>query len=230
MIAQVIIGNNTNIMSVKADIYKSADMTESVNSQPYLSKRISLRMVGAGGTIVQPNNEPVYVRLYYTEAEMDALMAASPGSTPASFAVVKTNGVDCGTGYSGTDAATMNTSFNPAGCAGENGYFEFFTGSFSTFVNYYRLRQVDLDGTETLSEVREVTISGASRLIAYPNPATDRIALKGFSGGTVSVVDMQGKTILRNTLPEFGSLDVSNLPAGVYLLRAGEESIRWVKQ
>ncbi|TXF89411.1 T9SS type A sorting domain-containing protein [Neolewinella aurantiaca] len=310
VIAQVIIGSNTNIAAVRATVYKSAEMTELVRGQAYLSKRINLEMLDAGDNVVQPNTDPIYVRLYYTEAEIAALTAASPGSSPATFTVFKTSDTDCGAGYSGANALGMNTSFHSTGCTGEDAYLEFFTGQFSTFylfateailpvemtsfeahaddkqravlnwstatesgssrfdvehssdgrtfryvgavagagesyeerryeylhpspvsgINYYRLRQVDLDGTETLSDVREVTITGPVKLVAYPNPATDILSLRGFTGGSVSVVDMQGRTVLRTTLSEFGSLNVAELATGVYLLRTGEESIRWIKQ
>jgi len=310
MIAQVIIGNNTNITGVKADIYKSTAATEDANGQAYLSKRISLLMTGAGGSVVQPNTDPVYVRLYYTDNEFVALSNASPGSTPLTWTIVKTSDLDCGDGYSGMNATAMNTTFINDGCSGEDGYFEFFTGSFSTFylfandailpveltafdaratekqqvqldwktatesgnshfeiehstdassfmylgavagagdaiqeqrydflhetpadgVNYYRLRQVDLDGTETLSEVREVTITAPDQLSIFPNPTTDQLSVKGFTGGPVRVLDLQGRTVLSQNLPEFGSLRVEALPAGIYLLQAGTETLRWVKR
>jgi hypothetical protein len=310
IIGQVIIGSNTNIASVKASIYKSTNMTEDVNGQHYLSKRIDLKMVGPGGTQVQPNTEQIYVRLYYTEAELDALMAASPGSNSSTFTIVKTSDTDCGNGYSGTNASAMNTSFNGTGCAGEDAYFEFFTGTFSTFylfavdailpveltefearevekqrvqldwqttietdnshfevehsidgrtfnvlgevagagnsteeqaygylhktpvvgLNYYRLRQVDYDGTATLSDVREVNISGVATLSLYPNPAVDEIRIKGFSGGSVRIIDQQGRTVLQRNLSEFEGLNVQSLSAGVYVVQTENETLRFIKQ
>ncbi|MFT6001104.1 MAG: hypothetical protein ACI81P_003572 [Neolewinella sp.] len=261
-------------------------MTENVNGQRYLSKRIDLKMIGPGGIQVHPNNEPVYVRLYYTEAEIDALMAASPGANSSTFTIVKISDSDCGNGYSGINASAMNTSFNDAGCAGEDAYFEFFTGTFSTFylfavdailsveltefdarevekqrvqldwqtvvetnnshfevahsvdgrafqilgevagagnsteeqaygylhetpvvgLNYYRLRQVDYDGTATLSEVREVNISGVTALSVYPNPTVDELRIKGFTGGPIRIIDQQGRMVLQRNLTEFEGL------------------------
>ncbi len=309
MIAQVIIGNNTNITSVIANIYKSVEMTEEENGLHYLSKRIDLKMIGPGGNQVQPNNEPIYVRLYYTEAELGALMAASPGSNSSTFTIVKTSDTDCGTGYSGTNAREMNVSFNGTGCAGEDAYFEFFTGSFSTFylfannailpveltefnarevdkqrvqldwqttietdnshfevthstdgrtfevlgevagagnstaeqaygflhktpavgLNYYRLRQVDYDGTESLSKIREVNISGIPTLSLYPNPTVDALRIKGFAGGPVRVIDQQGRRVLQRNLAEFEPLSVQALPAGVYVVQIKNEALRFVK-
>lgn len=68
------------------------------------------------------------------------------------------------------------------------------------------------------------------KLFVFPNPATNQVSVRGFAGGSVSIIDMQGKTVIRTTLPSSGSLDVSAFPAGVYLLRVGGKSIRWLKQ
>ncbi len=204
----------------------------------------------------------------------------------------------------------MITTFNSFGCSGEDGYFEFFTGSFSTFYlfateaslpvemteftarevekqrvqlnwitatetdnshfevehstdgrtfsflgevagagnafeeqgydflhlnpaageNFYRLRQVDLDGTETLSEVRVVDVSAALSLSVYPNPTAAQLRIKGFAGGSVQVLDAQGRMVLERELSAHAALNVSALPAGAYLLRAGGDVVRWVKR
>ncbi len=310
LIGQVIIGSNTNIAKVQASVYKSANMTETASGEGLLSKRIDLKMLDAGDNVVQPNTEQIYVRLYYTAAEIAALSAASPGTDTGTFSVTKTSNGDCGSGYTGENATAMNTTFHSFGCAGEDGYYEFFTGSFSTFYlfateailpvemtvftahevekqrvqlnwatatetnnnyfavehstdgrafvevgevagagngfetqgyaflhldptvgqNFYRLRQVDFDGTETLSELRIVNVSSAGSLSVFPNPTTDELGIKGFSGGPVEVINMQGSRVLQGQLNENARLDVRRLPAGAYVLRAGGVSLRWVKR
>ncbi len=310
IIAQVLIGNNTNIASVKASIFKSGSTTENFNGLPFLSKRINLLLLNGSGMAVQPNNEPVYVRLYYTESEMDALMAAAGAANPNNFTVVKTSNNDCGSGYTGQNATGMNTTRASFGCAGEDAYFEFFTGSFSTFylfaadavlpvelttfnarevekqkvrldwvtasetdnlhfqvehstdgrtfsalgavagagnsvteqayeylhetpvvgVNYYRLRQVDIDGTETLSEVREVNLSGSPELAVFPNPTAAELRVKGFAGGPVKIINQQGQVVLQRYLGELEPLEVSHLPSGLYLLQLPAANLRWIKR
>jgi len=107
----------------------------------------------------------------------------------------------------------------------------FFTDEFAlSGTNYYRLRQVDLDGTETLSEVREVTISALDQLSVFPNPATDQLSVKGFTSGPVRVLDLQGRTVISQNISAFETLKISELPSGIYLLQAGKETVRWVKQ
>jgi len=95
--------------------------------------------------------------------------------------------------------------------------------------NYYRLDQVDLDGTATYSGIKEVTVAETtSGLQLSPNPADGVVYLS--LGGNVSgslqvrLLDVQGRT-LRNWVfekPEGAwnqSLDVSGLSAGSYFIQ-----------
>ncbi len=95
--------------------------------------------------------------------------------------------------------------------------------------NYYRLRQVDLDGTASLSEVRQVTIANHQQLILYPNPATSQLYLTGFAGGSVRVLDSRGRVVLERSLAPGEPLALGSLARGVYLLRVAGTVVRWVK-
>ncbi|NVO30567.1 right-handed parallel beta-helix repeat-containing protein [Hymenobacter lapidiphilus] len=94
---------------------------------------------------------------------------------------------------------------------------------------YYRLRQVDTDGTEALSEVQAVRFAlTASKLIdVYPTPATAtqdaKLDLSGAPAGTyqVTLVDMTGR-VLRTSRQNGGTvqeLQLTNLPTGTYLVQ-----------
>jgi uncharacterized repeat protein (TIGR01451 family) len=100
----------------------------------------------------------------------------------------------------------------------------------------YRLRQVDMDGTEHLSAVVEVRLGpdlASQRPVWYPNPANGHVVVKyaPAQGNTrVRVTDLQGKTI-QNTafepaqLAEGFRVSLEGLSKGVYLmeLTTGEE-------
>ncbi|MEO0731262.1 MAG: T9SS type A sorting domain-containing protein, partial [Bacteroidota bacterium] len=309
LVAQVIIGGNNNIKNVGGSVFKTDSDLDNLNGTPFVSKRIDLTMLDGALNEVQPASEPVYVRLYYTEAELRALRNVVSGTPPSDFVVVKSDVTDCGPGYEGLNAVGMNATFTALDC-NRGGYYEFFTGRFSTFylfpseailpvelssftahalpkqqaqlnwttqtetgnshfvverstdghtfthlgavagagesssekwytfqdenalagVNYYRLRQVDFDGTESLSEVRVVTFAGGSDLTVYPNPATGELWLSDFTGGPISVMDAAGREVLSTRLAEGEALPVSHLAPGMYLLRAGEMVVGWVKR
>ncbi|MGI4864754.1 MAG: T9SS type A sorting domain-containing protein [Janthinobacterium lividum] len=92
---------------------------------------------------------------------------------------------------------------------------------------YYRLRQVDLDGTATFSPVRTVSFTAAAAtsvvLSLYPNPAQASTTLELSqlpTTGTYQVVllDATGRTVRSATLggglPQ--PLDISDLATGSY--------------
>lgn len=92
-------------------------------------------------------------------------------------------------------------------------------------VSYYRLKQTDFDGTYAYSRIIAVELKGFVESIAtFPNPATDQIIVKldhaplqpyGFE-----LLQNNGQVIKEGML--YGpatTLDVSQLTAGIYLLR-----------
>ena len=91
-------------------------------------------------------------------------------------------------------------------------------------INYYRLKQVDYDLRSKLYPVRTVKFSADElvHLTIFPNPATDKITLKGNSANALSyrVINSQGQVILRKNLntQSLISVDVSALKSGQYYL------------
>lgn len=92
---------------------------------------------------------------------------------------------------------------------------------------YYRLRQVDLDGTFTYSPVRSVRFGGAGALAIgiYPNPTTagttlDLASLPATDTYQVRVLDAVGRQVRLATLPggQASPLDLGSLAAGTYQL------------
>ena len=96
--------------------------------------------------------------------------------------------------------------------------------------SYYRLRQVDTDGSFAYSEVRVVQLTGAG-LTLYPNPAAGRAAtLTGAAPGQpVHVLDALGRPVLTTGADATGAALLrlpAGWPAGVYLVRAGQQALR----
>nr|HRD06309.1 SdrD B-like domain-containing protein [Saprospiraceae bacterium] len=98
------------------------------------------------------------------------------------------------------------------------------------FTYYYQLRQVDFDGTSTLSDI--ITIKLDQQIVRnvdmYPNPANELVNIKidGKAGDQIKgyLMDNTGKlvTTIVNTLlnqnTEMFKFDVTNIPSGVYMV------------
>ena len=104
---------------------------------------------------------------------------------------------------------------------------------------YYRLRQVDLDGSSEYSPVRTVAFgvgaAGPAGFVLFPNPAQQRVGLQlGLaSAGTISLTDLAGRVILRQTI-EAGatqpSLDLSTLATGIYVVQVLQNGQRFTQK
>ena len=97
---------------------------------------------------------------------------------------------------------------------------------------YYRLRQVDADGTVAYSPVQVVTrpAAAAAPLQAYPNPARggEYVRVPGATAA-LRVFDGTGQLVRTQPAPAAGAeavLPLAGLPAGLYLLRCGAGSQR----
>jgi hypothetical protein len=95
---------------------------------------------------------------------------------------------------------------------------------------YYRLRQVDQDGSAHYSPVRTVAQAAASAGLAlYPNPAPGGAAtlLGAMPGTTVTVLDALGRSVATAPADASGTATLpGGLPAGVYVVRAGQQALR----
>lgn len=96
-----------------------------------------------------------------------------------------------------------------------------------TGVSYYRLRQVDYDGTYEFSTVRSVSLKAAQifTLSVYPNPTQGsevNLLAQGIPQGeqaTLLVTDMAGKTVIKQPLQESKTiLQTTNLRPGMYVI------------
>jgi hypothetical protein len=107
-------------------------------------------------------------------------------------------------------------------------------------INYYRLLQVDFDGTESVSKTVSVNFDarGQNKFKVYPTLVKDNITveIEGDSKSEISVSDLTGRAILtQNTEgPSAQVLNLGALPNGLYILsvRSNEsfESVKIYKQ
>ena len=99
-------------------------------------------------------------------------------------------------------------------------------------LNYYRLKQIDFDGTSTLSKISLVEYLSETVQL-YPNPAQSSMTLTfvdpAVNDATIEVRNSIGQTIPVNfqKLNQYQWLiDTENLPAGVYILTIIQPNLR----
>lgn len=91
-------------------------------------------------------------------------------------------------------------------------------------INYYRIKQKDVDGTSTLLADDAVSFSlDEGKIEIWPNPI-DKVMKLGFTAGKyqhLSLTDINGKKLLKQNLSKTQSetkIDMSNRPKGVYVV------------
>ena len=80
--------------------------------------------------------------------------------------------------------------------------------------NYYRLKQVDFDGAYDYSEIVSAALRGSGSLTMSPNPVNDILYLA--PGTEIRIFDQLGRMVF-STLVSGNSIDISNLPSGLYI-------------
>jgi hypothetical protein len=100
---------------------------------------------------------------------------------------------------------------------------------------YYRLRQVDVDGTAAYSPVRTVALAGKATagLSLVPNPARATTLAGAAAGASVQVFDATGRCVLTATADAAGTAALllpAGLATGVYVVRTGAQVVRLMVQ
>jgi hypothetical protein len=88
--------------------------------------------------------------------------------------------------------------------------------------NFYRLRQVDLDGKFNYSIVQQLDFGYADKPVQiYPNPVGDRLHIDAGDHGnlrSVRICDLSGKEVFRSSEAALSEIDFSRQTQGTYLL------------
>ena len=126
-----------------------------------------------------------------------------------------------------TDGRTFEEigRLNGQGNSNTSEYYELWHRQPHSGINYYRLRQVDFDGTTTYYGVVAIEyIGGTKGMAVFPTVTQSHITLqiKGITtaNGEISIVDNYGKIHHRFSLESSSQQDISvkQLPAGAYYL------------
>jgi hypothetical protein len=108
---------------------------------------------------------------------------------------------------------------------------QFFTDKFPLLGNsFYRLRCLLPDGSEVMSSTEAYySVTGDAsrfRLLAWPDPAEDEVSISLLFDGNppaealIQLVNVEGEVVLEETTAMEARLDVRQMGAGIYVLRA----------
>ncbi|SOD20102.1 T9SS type A sorting domain-containing protein [Pedobacter xixiisoli] len=103
--------------------------------------------------------------------------------------------------------------------------YEFEDEKLLTGVSYYRIKQVDLDGKYTYSEIRSVNNRLEGQLNFYPNPVTKELTLNHPAAGvgtSLNLYDISGRLVATKTVAADltqSKVSLQHLPQGIYLLK-----------
>lgn len=121
-----------------------------------------------------------------------------------------------------------------AGTTSEPQYYRHYDRTPMQAVNYYRLRQVDFDGTFSYSSVVEVKMDNKD-LLAYPNPTNDLLFfqlpadMKGYV--QANLFDIQGRLVRSDSwalpMQDSPALKMGDLPPGTYFYQVQSHLYQW---
>jgi len=135
-----------------------------------------------------------------------------------------------GTGYDEGYAVSTDTSGNV-----------FLTGNFgSPNINFGTTTLTNADTTGSFRDIFIAKLDGTtgtndiknSNIKIYPNPTNNIINIEGLTkneNNTIQIFDVQGKLVITKNITEKGTIDLSELNKGVYVIKIGEVAQRIVK-
>jgi Secretion system C-terminal sorting domain len=112
-----------------------------------------------------------------------------------------------------------------AGTSTEAHTYQFTHQTPSAGVNYYRLKQVDFDGTFAYSKVIAINAAGNDKVFVFPNPVKDQLNIQydhSKGSATLFLFDAMGRKINTTVGGYAGYYEAklpTELPAGTYWLR-----------
>ncbi len=93
---------------------------------------------------------------------------------------------------------------------------------------YYRLKQVDIDGTFDYSNIINITIKpyNNTTIKISPNPVQDYLTINAHNkvGKMIQIINLKGQIVKELWMDANAKIDVSRLSAGTYWIRLNKES------
>jgi hypothetical protein len=84
---------------------------------------------------------------------------------------------------------------------------------------YYRIKQIDVDGKFTYTDIKSVKINTKKEIVVYPNPAKDMVTIDGYyTIKSMELYDMSGRKLMAWQTAQ-PSINIGNMLAGNYILK-----------
>ncbi|MBS1512155.1 MAG: hypothetical protein JST86_15005 [Bacteroidetes bacterium] len=96
-----------------------------------------------------------------------------------------------------------------------------------TGLNYYRLKQVDLDGQYTLSDIIVLRNTESKQMMVYPTLTNGIITIDNAGTDPILLYNANGASIAR-LLP--GVNNIQSIADGIYFIKSGNNTVRILKQ
>lgn len=85
-------------------------------------------------------------------------------------------------------------------------------------INYYRLRQVDVDGNFKYSIIVSATLNAENQFIVYPDPVKSKLYFKSPQSGMLTIFGLSGQRMIKQRLDNSLSINIKILKSGEYIM------------
>lgn len=105
--------------------------------------------------------------------------------------------------------------------------YDFIHTAPSIGINYYRIKQIDVNGKYSYSDIASIRYDGNEETKIYPNPATSEVTINTTSPASLQIIDVQGKILSKQTISEGqNTINLAGLPKGVLIFMVGNQRFK----